>query len=61
MRHDWIIEVLEDLRAYAAHNDLPALAAQTEETLRVARAEIAAPPLSECKPTPDRNAPPRSH
>ncbi len=42
MRHDWIFEVLTDLRAYALANNLPALAAKTEEALRTARIEIAA-------------------
>ncbi|MFN4157744.1 MAG: hypothetical protein ACK4GO_04995 [Gemmobacter sp.] len=41
MRHDWIFDVLNDLRSYAIRNDLPALAEQAERTLRVARAEIA--------------------
>lgn len=42
MRHDWIFEVLTDLRAYALANELPALAAKAEEALRVARLEISA-------------------
>lgn len=41
MRHDWIFDVLNDLRSYALQNDLPALAEQAERTLRIARAEIA--------------------
>lgn len=41
MRQDWIIEVLTDLQAFARRNDLPALAAQVETTLLVARAELA--------------------
>lgn len=41
MRHDWIFDVLNDLRAYALANNLPALAAKTEEALRTARIEIA--------------------
>lgn len=40
MRHDWIFDVLADLRAYADENDLPALAAQVTVTLRVADIEI---------------------
>jgi hypothetical protein len=40
MRHDWIFDVLADLRAYAHENDLPALAAQVTATLRVADVEI---------------------
>ncbi|QYK42620.1 MAG: hypothetical protein KF887_05795 [Paracoccaceae bacterium] len=42
MRHDWIFEVLMDLRTYAQANGLPALAEQAEHAMRVARAEIAA-------------------
>jgi hypothetical protein len=40
MRHNWIYDVLADLRAYAEQNDLPALAAQVTATLRVADLEI---------------------
>ncbi|MDP4034092.1 MAG: hypothetical protein Q8P60_14800 [Pseudorhodobacter sp.] len=42
MRHDWVFDVLKDLRSYALKNGLPLLAVQVEDTLRVARAEIAA-------------------
>lgn len=42
MYHDWILEVLEDLRTYAVKNGLPATAAQAEEALRVAKAEVVA-------------------
>lgn len=42
MRHDWIFDVLNDLRRYALANNLPALAAQAEQALAVARAEIGA-------------------
>lgn len=41
MRHDWIFDVLADLRAYADENNLPALAAQVTATLRVADIEVA--------------------
>jgi hypothetical protein len=40
MRHDWIFDVLADLRVYALENDLPALAAQVTVTLQVADLEI---------------------
>jgi hypothetical protein len=43
MRHDWIFEVLRDLKAYALANGLPAVAAKADEALRVARAEIVGP------------------
>jgi hypothetical protein len=42
IHHDWIVDVLEDLRSYALQNGLPATAAQAEEALRVVRAELAA-------------------
>jgi hypothetical protein len=42
MGHDWIFDVLKDLRTYALTNDLPALAAKAEDALRVAEVEIAA-------------------
>lgn len=42
MRHDWIFDVLADLRAYAEQNDLPALATYVAATLRVAELEIQA-------------------
>ena len=59
MRHDWIFDVLRDLRAYALANNLPALAAKTEEAMRTARVEIAASGES----GPEGNAPPggRAH
>lgn len=42
MRHDWIFEVLQDLRSYAERNGLPAVAESVADTLRVAQDEIAA-------------------
>lgn len=42
MRHDWIFDVLHDLKAYAQANGLEALALKADEALRIARAEIAA-------------------
>ncbi len=40
MSHDWVLDVLADLRSYALRNGLPQTAAQAEVTLRVARDEI---------------------
>ncbi|MDR7123781.1 hypothetical protein [Pseudotabrizicola sp. 4114] len=40
MHHDWIFDVLEDLRSYALQNGLTATAAQVDDALRVARAEM---------------------
>lgn len=41
MRHDWIFDVLTDLRKYAEKNDLAAIAAETARMLDVARKELA--------------------
>ena len=40
MYHDWILEVLEDLRTYAVKNGLPATAAQAEEAAAQAIGQI---------------------
>jgi hypothetical protein len=40
MGHDWIIDVLADLKSFASTNDLPLLALQLEETALLASAEI---------------------
>jgi hypothetical protein len=40
MQHEWVFEVLKDLKLYAARNSLPALAARVEEALAVAEVEI---------------------
>ena len=42
MRHDWIFDMLKDLRSYAQSNGLPALARKADEAMRVAQAEVAA-------------------
>lgn len=42
MGHDWIIDVLTDLRTFAAANDLDVLAAKLDDTQLVAEAEIGA-------------------
>ena len=44
MPHDWIIEVLDDLRAYAKENRLDALAREIEGAQLVAQTEIASRP-----------------
>ena len=41
MSHDWIFDVLSDLRRYALANGLTATAAKTEELRRIVEAEIA--------------------
>lgn len=39
MGHKWIIDVLDDLAAFAQQNDLPVLAEKLQETTAVALAE----------------------
>ncbi len=41
MRNEWILDVLTDLRTFAAANGLGALAEQLDDTTLVAAAEIA--------------------
>lgn len=42
MGKTWILDVLADLKAFAAANDLPRLASQLAATQKVAESEIAA-------------------
>ncbi|RUS60230.1 hypothetical protein EGN72_10580 [Pseudorhodobacter sp. E13] len=44
MRHDWIFDVLADLRTYADANNLPVLAEQVSVLQKVAELEIGAAP-----------------
>ena len=60
MRHDWIFDVLRDLKTYAQANGFPALAAKADEALRIARAEIVALPNAEPGPDPDLSGNPAS-
>lgn len=41
MSHNWILDVLADLRSFALRNDLTALAEQLDDTTLVAATEIA--------------------
>ena len=41
MANDWIIDVIADLRTYANHNGLPALARQLDDATLIAATEIA--------------------
>lgn len=41
MRHDWILDVLADLKEFALSADLPTLAEQLDDTALIALAEIA--------------------
>jgi hypothetical protein len=47
MRHEWIFDVLKDLRNYAEKNGLSAIAAEAERALAVARKELAEQTVSE--------------
>ncbi|KAJ55044.1 hypothetical protein ACMU_14910 [Actibacterium mucosum KCTC 23349] len=42
MANEWIIDVLVDLQDFARNNDMPGLVKQLDESLAVARAEVAA-------------------
>lgn len=42
MPHDWVFDVLDDLKTYAMANGMPALAAKAEEARQIATVEIAA-------------------
>ena len=39
-QHDWILDVLVDLKAFASANDLGGLAEQLDDTMLIAMAEI---------------------
>lgn len=59
MRHEWILDVLRDLKAYALANGLPAVAAKADEALQMARAELS-PLQAPFDPGPD-GGPARRH
>lgn len=40
MKHDWILDVLADLKTFAQANDMAALADQLDETRQIAASEI---------------------
>ena len=46
MRHNWIFDVLDDLRRYSAANGLPGLALKVDEAIQVAKRELALAPPS---------------
>jgi predicted transcriptional regulator len=54
-RHDWILDMLSDLRDYATANDLSELASSVEVTLAIARRETARVD-GQANPQPDRRA-----
>lgn len=58
MRRAWLLDVLADLRAYARDEGLDLLARQIDDTLIVARAEIARGEDGTDRPPPDLFAPP---
>ena len=43
MGHDWIFDVLADLKTYAVANGLVGLAAKADEALQIAQEEIGTP------------------
>ena len=45
MRHEWIFDVLEDLRSYAVLKGLEDTAAKAEATLQAARLEVRDAPV----------------
>lgn len=49
MAKDWIIDVLEDVRDFAAANGMPILACELEESIAVATAEIGQAPASQVR------------
>ncbi len=56
MGHDWVFDVLKDLKSYAEANGFAGLAAKADETLQVARSEIggqAVPSAAPKAPEPD--------
>ena len=42
MGHDWIFDVLQDIKDYALANGFPGLAAKVEEAQRIAKQEVTA-------------------
>ena len=59
MAHDWVFDVLDDLKSYAVAHGLTALAAKADEALLIASIEIAALDAGGARP---RQAPdPGSH
>ncbi len=58
MGHDWILDVLTDLKTYAQMNGLPALAVQLDDTALVAEAEIASPVEGKTFGIPGKHAAP---
>lgn len=50
MRHDWIFDVLKDLRNYADKNGLPAIAQEAARALEVARIELSQQTAADAPP-----------
>lgn len=40
MRHDWVFDILQDLKSYAIRNDMPGLAASVDQAIAVALSEV---------------------
>ncbi len=45
MSKSWILDVLTDLREFAAQNDMPIVAAELDDLVMVAMAEMASSPV----------------
>ncbi len=58
MRHEWIFDVLSDLRIYAQRNGLEDICRQTDRLIDVARQELTEKAKSE-QERPDECNPPR--
>ncbi len=43
MGHDWVFDVLDDLKSYAVANGLSGLAAKADEAMQIALEEIGVP------------------
>lgn len=57
MAHDWILDVLADLKAFAKQNGLVALSEQLDDTTLIAATELASTE-GDCKDTPNSNVGP---
>lgn len=54
MDHEWVLDVIADIRTYARHNDLPDLASHMDTAWVLASAEIAS--LSKDRSGDERSA-----
>jgi hypothetical protein len=59
MRHEWLFDVLADMKVYAERHGLVALSAKVDETIEVAHAEIAAAEADDDAPQKQRGDSPK--